>query len=300
MKKKLPRLCTRVAYVGALAGAMPSAGIAQEQPQTLPEVVVRPTPATPSATEKYQLPVTTESVTADQMAESINVMNTEDALKYLPSLIVRKRNFGDQQSPLATRTSGLGPERAQPDLRRWRAALDADRQQQYRRVAPLGAGRAGRDRAHRRDVRAVLGRISGQFDGRGGRDHYAHAAEVRSRREGAGRVAESTACMGPAIPIESSQVSAILGNRTGDWSWWLSANHLHSQTQPLTIITALRPAAPSAAGTPVSGAFMDMNRLGQPIAVIGSGGLEHKNQDTLKGKLAYDFTPEWRAAYTIG
>src|SRR6185369_11167868 len=72
---------------------------------SLPEITIK---AAPSVAQKYQLPATTESVTAAQMAESINMMNTEDALKYLPSLIVRKRNFGDQQSPLATRTSGLG------------------------------------------------------------------------------------------------------------------------------------------------------------------------------------------------
>ncbi|MCX7136323.1 MAG: Plug domain-containing protein, partial [Proteobacteria bacterium] len=74
-------------------------------PTVLPEVSVT---VQPTAVEKYQLPATTESVTRAQMDESINVMNTEDALKYLPSLIVRKRNFGDQQAPLATRTSGLG------------------------------------------------------------------------------------------------------------------------------------------------------------------------------------------------
>src|SRR3954467_15354856 len=91
-----------------VAGLMPLQGIAQEQPKSLPEVVVRPAPGTASSTEKYQLPVTTESVTAEQMAETINVVNVEDAIKYLPSLIVRKRNFGDQQAVLATRTSGLG------------------------------------------------------------------------------------------------------------------------------------------------------------------------------------------------
>ena len=105
---------------------------------------------------------------------------------------------------------------------------------------------------------------------------------------------------GTSNTYRSNQVSGILGSRNGDLSWWLSVNHLDSQTQPINIITALRPAAPSAAGTPVTGAFMDTNRLGQPIAVIGSGGLEHKEQDTFKAKLAYDFTPEWRAAYTIG
>src|SRR6266566_2397338 len=62
---------------------------------SLPEITIN---AAPSVAQKYQLPATTESVTAEQMAETINVMNTEDALKYLPSLIVRKRNFGDQQA----------------------------------------------------------------------------------------------------------------------------------------------------------------------------------------------------------
>ncbi|NBQ89515.1 MAG: TonB-dependent receptor, partial [Betaproteobacteria bacterium] len=57
---------------------------------------------------RYQVPATQEGVDAQQMTESINVVNTEDALKYLPSLVVRKRRIGDQQAPLATRTSGLG------------------------------------------------------------------------------------------------------------------------------------------------------------------------------------------------
>src|SRR6201999_3183008 len=39
---------------------------------------------------------------------TINAMNVEDTIKYLPSLIVRKRHIGDTQAPLATRTAGLG------------------------------------------------------------------------------------------------------------------------------------------------------------------------------------------------
>ncbi|HEV7820158.1 MAG TPA: TonB-dependent receptor, partial [Burkholderiales bacterium] len=83
-------------------------------------------------------------------------------------------------------------------------------------------------------------------------------------------------------------------------SWWLSASHLHTESQPLNIITALQPAAPSGAGAPAAGAYMDFNRLGQPIAVLGAGGLERKNQDNLKAKFALDFTPEWRGTYTVG
>jgi iron complex outermembrane receptor protein len=93
--------------VAIAAGYVAADGRAQSMPMAvkLPEVTIS---EAPSIAQKYQLPATIESIDAEQMAESINVINTEDALKYLPSLIVRKRNFGDQQSPLATRTSGLG------------------------------------------------------------------------------------------------------------------------------------------------------------------------------------------------
>src|SRR3954469_1771296 len=53
-------------------------------------------------------PSTKESVDAAQLRETTNVRNTEDALRYFPSLLVRKRHIGDTQAPLATRTSGVG------------------------------------------------------------------------------------------------------------------------------------------------------------------------------------------------
>ena len=47
-------------------------------------------------------------VSAAKAQEQINTVNTEDMLKYAPSLVVRKRHYGDTQDPIATRTSGLG------------------------------------------------------------------------------------------------------------------------------------------------------------------------------------------------
>ena len=55
-----------------------------------------------------QAPSTIESLDAAALAETVNVINTEDSLKYLPSLLVRKRHIGDTQAPLATRTNGVG------------------------------------------------------------------------------------------------------------------------------------------------------------------------------------------------
>ena len=95
-------------------------------------------------------------------------------------------------------------------------------------------------------------------------------------------------------------MSAHIGNRTGPVSWWLSATTCTADTQPLNIITALRPAAPSAAGAPTTGAYMDFNRLGQPIAVLGAGGLERKDQDNRKRNSRSISRPSWRGTYTVG
>lgn len=66
--------------------------VAQAADKTLPTITVE---GTRSVAEKNQLPVTTESVTAAQAAETINAMNVEDTLKYLPNVLVRKRYIGD-------------------------------------------------------------------------------------------------------------------------------------------------------------------------------------------------------------
>src|SRR5258706_2669727 len=263
---------------------------------SLPEITVK---GAPSVAQKYQLPATTESVTAEQMAETINVMNTEDALKYLPSLIVRKRNFGDQQSPLATRTSGLGQSA--------RSLIYADGVLLSTLIGNNNSGASPRcalvapEEIER--IELMYGPFSAAYPG----NSMGAVVEIITRmpqKFEAGAKAQGAvqdySLYGTSSTYRSEQASVILGNRTGDLSWGLSANHLHSQTQPITIITALPPAAPNAAGTPVTGAFMDLNRLGQPIAVIGLGGLETKNQDTFKAKIAYDFTPEWRATYALG
>src|SRR5581483_1220539 len=54
------------------------------------------------------LPNKIENVDAADAQIEINAVNTEDMLKYVPSILVRKRHYGDTQDPLATRTNGVG------------------------------------------------------------------------------------------------------------------------------------------------------------------------------------------------
>ena len=61
----------------------------------------------PAFVQKFQLPNTVSSVTRQEIEDKVNIIDTEDAVKYMPSLFVRKRNNGDTQPVLATRTWGV-------------------------------------------------------------------------------------------------------------------------------------------------------------------------------------------------
>src|SRR5271163_123865 len=63
--------------------------------------------ATPPIVQRYQLPTESFSTTAKRIEETVNLKDPEDAIKYFPSLFVRKRNDGDNQAVLATRSWGL-------------------------------------------------------------------------------------------------------------------------------------------------------------------------------------------------
>ena len=49
---------------------------------------------------QQQNPTTVESVTAEQIAITTAVTNAEDALRYLPNIVVRKRHVGDTFAPI--------------------------------------------------------------------------------------------------------------------------------------------------------------------------------------------------------
>ena len=56
-----------------------------------------------------QIPTTIEGITRTQMEQTINATDSEDVLKYFPSLLVRKRYIGDyNHAILSSRASGTG------------------------------------------------------------------------------------------------------------------------------------------------------------------------------------------------
>jgi iron complex outermembrane receptor protein len=53
-------------------------------------------------------------------------------------------------------------------------------------------------------------------------------------------------------------------------------------------------------GVPVTGAIEDLNRLGQPIYVIGAGGFEHQRQNNLKLRLGLDLSNSIKLSWRTG
>jgi iron complex outermembrane receptor protein len=236
-------------------------------------------------------------VTAAKAQEQINTVNTEDMLKYAPSLVVRKRHYGDTQDPIATRTSGLGASA--------RNLIFVDG---IMISSPIGNNNSTASPHFGVAAPQDVGRIDvlyGPFAARYAGNSIGVTVNITTRMPDhfelygdATGALQSFSKYSTDETVGTWQLAGGVGDRYGDFSWRLSANHLDSLSQPLGYATLTSPASTSLAGTLLNGAFNDFNRTGSPIAVIGDTGIEHQVQDTDTLKLAYDFSSGWQLAYT--
>jgi iron complex outermembrane receptor protein len=269
----------------------------QEAERTLPPVQVE---SSRSTAERNQLPVTTESVTRRQAIETINAATTEDVVKYLPNVLVRRRFIGDTQAPMSSRTTGINAGARTLIIADgvWLSAFVNNNNQngspQWFMVAPEEID----------SVDVMYGPFSAMYPGNSYGAVTSITTRMPKRFEASAKFGLSSqrfSQYGTSDRYPSTQASAILGDRSGDLSWWFSVNHLSGFSQPLSYLTLNQSATAAGPASPVvSGAYADRNRLGAPIQVIGAGGLTHTLQDTAKVKLAYDFSPALTASYMLG
>ncbi|HJR56738.1 MAG TPA: TonB-dependent receptor [Rhizomicrobium sp.] len=235
-------------------------------------------------------------VTAARAREQINTVNTEDMLKYAPSLLVRKRHYGDTHDPVATRTSGVGASA--------RNLIFVDG---IMISAPIGNNNTSATPHFGVAAPHDISRIDvlyGPFAARYAGNSMGATINITTRMPekfelyaGATGAVQQFAQYGSDMTVGTLQIAGGIGDRRGGFSWRLSANHLDSVGHPLVYATLARPAGPSAAGTVLTGAFNDRNRTGSPIVVVGAGGIESQMQDTVSLKLAYDFDDGSRLSY---
>jgi iron complex outermembrane receptor protein len=244
-------------------------------------------------------PQTKESVDAARLRETVNLRNTEDALRYFPSLVVRKRHIGDTQAPLATRTSGVGSS-ARSLIYADGVLLSALIGNNNSFASPRW-GMVAPEEIERVDV--LYGPFSAQYPGNSIGAVVNITTRMPDKLEASATVAGNVQSFHQYATdgrYPAGQIAGTIGDRTGPFSWFLSANHVDSRAQPLAYVTVMQPSTVSAAGTAVTGAFDKLNRSGQPIFLIGAGAFEHQRQDNLKAKLALDLPSDMKLTWQTG
>jgi iron complex outermembrane receptor protein len=248
---------------------------------------------TPPIKQRFQLPQESFSITSRQIDETINLKDSEDAVKYLPSLFVRKRNDGDNQAVLATRTWGLSSSARTliyfDDL--LISALignnNTGASPHWNLVSPESIGR----------IDFLNGPYSAAYPG----NSIGGVLLITSKMpDHPFAVAKETVSVmpwnqyGTKDTYVTRQTSAAAGDRNGKFSWLVSANYLDSYQQPLTYTT--NGSAP--AGT--TGTIAALNKLGQVADVVGTGTLAHSQQTSGNIRVVYDLTPLVQATYSFG
>jgi len=244
-------------------------------------------------------PATQESAEAARLEETTALLTAEDSLRYLPSLLVRRRHVGDTQAPLATRTSGVGAS-ARSLVYADGVLLSALIGNNNSNASPRW-GMVSPEEIERVDV--LYGPFSAAYPGNSIGAVVNIETRLPERFEGSVSSAASIQSFdqyGTHGTYPAYQLGATAGDRSGRFAWFASANHLSSRSQPLAFVTVAQPAAAGTRGTPVTGAYSDRNRAGAPIFVLGAGGLEDQRQDNLKLRLAFDLSPALKLGLRSG
>lgn len=266
--------------------------------QALPRVVVQTdriaASDVPPVKQKYQLPQTSASIGATEIQEKVNVVDTQDTIKYMPSLFVRKRNYGDNQSVLATRTTGLGASARSlvyaDDI--LLSSLIANNNTlgvtQWGLIAPEEIAR----------VDFLYGPFSAAYPGNSEGGVLLFTTKMPQKFEFTAKQTEAIQTFDfykTSGTYGAHETSLSVGDKKDRFSYFISANYLNSDTQPLGWVTSTTTPAGTVGTIPQSG------RVPGTIAnVVGASGLMHSEQENVKGKFAYELTPWVTATYTIG
>lgn len=245
-----------------------------------------------------QIPTTIEGVTGEQIAQTINATDAEDALKYFPSLLVRRRYIGDyNHAVLSSRASGTGNSA--------RSAVYADGILLSNYLGNGASytprwGMVAPEEIERVDV--MYGPFSAAYPGNSVGAVVDYVTRMPTEFEGHVKATLFQQPFGMYSTSElysGNQSSASLGSKAGGWAWLVNLNHTDSTGQPLGFATKPVGAAVSA-GNAVTGAIAALDKTNAPWYVLGTTTQYHTIQDHAKIKLAYDVSPDVRASYTLG
>ncbi len=247
-----------------------------------------------------QIPTTIEGVSGETVARTVNATDSEDALKYLPSLNVRKRYIGDfDHAVLASR--GSGTQNSARSLVYADGILLSNLLGNGATFTPRW-GLVTPEEIDRVDV--LYGPFSAAYPGNSVGavvDYVTRMPRSLELRASLSTFIEDFDVYQTHESFGGWQASASYGDARGGSSWWLDFNRLDSDSHPIAYATRLFSSGiPGAAGAPVTGAFAARNPRNQDWWLLGATNAIQTVQDHAKLKFAQDFGDSWQVAYTLG
>jgi iron complex outermembrane receptor protein len=272
--------------IALLACSVCSAVFANEPLQTI-DVTAEKT-----AAQKYQMPNTVESTTAEKIAETVNIVDTPDALKYMPSLMVRKRDSADfGGATLATRIWGVSYSA--------KSIITVDgmpiSSQLYNdnNYGPPKWFVVSPEEIDRIDV--MYGPFSAAYSG----NSMGAVVDITTKRptkefEGSVSVTESFQNFSQFKTDETyntKQAAALLGGRTEAMSWRLMFNHQDANTQPRAFAT----------GTTPNTGYPYIKKDGSNGGYyLGANAILHGVSDNINAKFKFDLNRDTQLSLSSG
>ena len=285
-----------LAIIAAFTQASLALAADQMEDKQLGEMLIKTDkPAVPA-----NVPSTSEGVTARQITESVNSVSSAGALQYLPSVHVRERFIGDVNGGLAMRMYGVNSS-AETIV-----YADGLLLSNFLNNSCCPGPRWGMVSQHAIDrVDVMYGPFSALYPGNSVGGVVLMTTHMPSKFEAHAQVdvfGENFKLYGTNKDFTGGHVAATIGNKVGDWSFWLSGDHLDNHSHPTDFTPATAKSGAAAASgqyTVVTGAQFDNTIANVARVTTAATSMDHTVKDDGTFKLAYDFSPTVRATYTF-
>ncbi|HEX7026955.1 MAG TPA: TonB-dependent receptor, partial [Gammaproteobacteria bacterium] len=225
---------------------------------------------------------------------SINIATTEDVVKYEPSLVIRRRFIGDANGTLGMRGSNM---------------FQTSRSMVFADGVPLhyllqsrwnGAPRWTLVSASEiAQVEVLYGPFSAEYSGNAMGGVVLIETAIPQERQfhfDGSFFSQSFDDYGFDDTVSGYKTFASYGDRIGDFSLYLSYNHLENESQPQTFYYGS--GSSNATPEPVSGAIPGNDETGNAQLFFGDTGMVDTTTDNLKFKAGYEFD-QWFALLNI-
>ena len=280
------------------AQGAPPAEPAPAAPVNMPAVTVtapQPSPGVPPVSpqiERYSMPQTVVSTDERKINATVNIVDTEDAAKYMPSLFVRKRNYGDTQPVLATRTWGVNS-----SARTLVYADDILLTALIGNNNTNGAPRWGMVSPEEiKGIDFLYGPFSAAYPGNSMGGVMLISTRMPEKFEatlGQTNAFQTFGYYKTNNTFSTSNTAGTIGSKVGNFSFFLSANREESFSQPLGFVTN----PTTVAGT--QGTLFALNKSGSVADVVGASGLLHTTMNNYKLKWAVDLNDWLKFSHTL-